>query len=152
MTLYLSGQTLNHISMIWNLDNTVCTCHLPLRAMLLQHHALSQVGRLQVHHMQAFGHVPLTACLPQSLSCLCRYEYEHGSGRVDYFGIYFVPLAPGLTRSFFKLTSRNAPRGFGLIGRIPPWLAHNLGANLNDQDAIMLHGQVHDQPVHGIIV
>lgn len=72
----------------------------------------------------------------------CRYEYSYKGGRTDYFGIHFVPLSPGVTRSFFKLTSRNAPKGFGLISKIPPWLVHNLGASLNDQDAIMLHGQV----------
>lgn len=77
---------------------------------------------------------------------MCRYEYSYKSGRTDYFGIHFVPLAPGITRSFFKLTSRSAPKGFGLISRVPPWLIHNLGANLNDQDAIMLHGQVSALP------
>ena len=83
---------------------------------------------------------------PAACSCKCccayRYEYSYNSGRTDYFGIHFVPLAPGITRSFFKLTSKNAPKGFGLISRVPPWLIHNLGAGLNDQDAIMLHGQV----------
>lgn len=72
----------------------------------------------------------------------CRYVYEYSNGRVDIFAIYFTPISPGVTRSFFKFVSRNPPKGFSLISKVPQWLFHNLSGSMSDQDAVMLHTQV----------
>ena len=72
----------------------------------------------------------------------CRYVYEYSNGRVDIFAIYFTPISPGVTRSFFKFVSQNPPKGFSLISKVPQWLFHNLSGSMSDQDAVMLHTQV----------
>ena len=73
---------------------------------------------------------------------VCRYVYEYANGRVDIFALYFVPISPGVTRSFFKFVSKDAPKGFGLISKVPQWLFHNLSGTMSDQDSVMLHTQV----------
>ena len=71
----------------------------------------------------------------------CRSVYEYADGRVDIFALYFVPISPGVTRSFFKFVSKNAPKGFGLVSKVPRWLFHNLSGTMSDQDSVMLHTQ-----------
>lgn len=83
--------------------------------------------------------------------CTNRYVYEYSSGRVDVFAIYFTPISPGVTRSFFKLVTRNAPKGFSLVSKVPQWLFHNLSGTMSDQDAVMLHSQdytLREEPEH----
>jgi len=80
----------------------------------------------------------------RSLLPACRYVYEYSNGRVDIFAIYFTPISPGVTRSFFKFVSQNPPKGFALISKVPQWLFHNLSGSMSDQDAVMLHTQVSD--------
>lgn len=83
--------------------------------------------------------------------CTNRYVYEYRSGRVDIFAIYFTPISPGVTRSFFKFVSQNPPKGFALISKVPQWLFHNLSGSMSDQDAVMLHTQdyaLREDPKH----
>ncbi len=83
------------------------------------------------------------SCLSKAVRlAMCRYVYEYSNGRVDIFAIYFTPISPGVTRSFFKFVSQNPPKGFALVSKVPQWLFHNLSGSMSDQDAVMLHTQV----------
>lgn len=77
---------------------------------------------------------------------VCRFVYEFGNGMVMVFPIYFTPLAPGKSRAFFKAVLKNAPGKPSLkqrlMGRLPAGISHASAAAMDDQDAIMLHGQV----------
>jgi hypothetical protein len=72
----------------------------------------------------------------------CRFRYEYSDGRVDLFGVYFTPLSPGVTRSFFKMVNLNAPSAIAKFSKLPRWFLHNFAGTQGDQDAVMLHGQV----------
>lgn len=61
---------------------------------------------------------------------------------MDLFGVYFTPLSPGVTRSFFKMVNLNAPSAFSLLPKMPRWFLHNFAGTQGDQDAVMLHSQV----------
>lgn len=60
--------------------------------------------------------------------------------------IYFTPLAPGKSRAFFKVIFKNTPGKPSLkqrlMARLPVGISHASAAHMDDQDAIMLHGQV----------
>lgn len=72
----------------------------------------------------------------------CRFRYEYSDGRVDLFGVYFTPLSPGVTRSFFKMVNLKAPSAIAKFSKLPRWFLHNFAGTQGDQDAVMLHGQV----------
>ena len=72
----------------------------------------------------------------------CSFRYEYNDGRVDLFGVYFTPLSPGVTRSFFKMVNLNAPSAIAQFSKLPRWFLHNFAGTQGDQDAVMLHGQV----------
>ncbi len=76
------------------------------------------------------------------LVSMCRFRYDYSDGRVDLFGVYFTPLSPGVTRSFFKMVNLNAPSAVAKFSKLPRWFLHNFAGTQGDQDAVMLHGQV----------
>ncbi len=76
------------------------------------------------------------------LVSMCRFRYDYSDGRVDLFGVYFTPLSPGVTRSFFKMVNLNAPSAIAKFSKLPRWFLHNFAGTQGDQDAVMLHGQV----------
>ena len=71
-----------------------------------------------------------------------RFRYDYSDGRVDLFGVYFTPLSPGVTRSFFKMVNLNAPSAIAKFSKLPRWFLHSFAGTQGDQDAVMLHGQV----------
>ena len=77
---------------------------------------------------------------------VCRFVYEYSNGMQMMLCIYFTPLAPGKSRAFFKVIFKNTPGKPSLkqrlMARLPVGISHASAAHMDDQDAIMLHGQV----------
>lgn len=105
--------------------------------MVLQVMQASMCENTWLHSLVSFS-----ATLTATVACSFRYEYT--SGRVDLFGVYFTPLAPGVTRSFFKMVNLKAPSAISKFSRLPRWFLHNSAGTQTDQDAVMLHGQVYN--------